>query len=95
MRNAETIAALRETSEGKVSRTFVRTMRWPKVTCISNAGMTADCADDVPGLVLSHRDASKVFQDLGPALEVLLAGVTDENHHGEISTGLAVGNEFP
>jgi hypothetical protein len=51
-------------------------------------------SDDVPGLVLSHRDASKVFQDLGPALEALLSGLTDQNRHDEVSTGPAVGNEF-
>lgn len=29
-------------------------------------------SDDLPGLVLSHRDQSAVWRDLGPAIEVLL-----------------------
>ena len=31
--------------------------------------------------------------DPAPTLEELLAGVTDENRHGEFDTGPAVGNE--
>lgn len=37
----------------------------------SDGGLRA-WSDDVPGLVLSHRDADKVMADIGPALEVIL-----------------------
>jgi antitoxin MazE len=31
--------------------------------------------------------------DVGPTLEELLSGVTEENRHGAVGTGPAVGNE--
>ncbi|HEX2137109.1 MAG TPA: hypothetical protein VHG30_14600 [Microvirga sp.] len=52
-------------------------------------GMAADIVVRDGKLVVTPLDPTPRYE-----LSELLAGITEENRHGEIATGAAVGNEF-
>lgn len=66
-----------------------------------DGGLRAWC-DDVPGFVLSHRDAQAVMDDVEPALETILSSMhgkpvavairtsRSQTHHPRSSTALDV-----
>ncbi len=65
-------------------------LRIPK-SFAREVGLTEDCPVEV-SLVKGKLVVAPVPEP-GPTLEQLMARVTDDNLHGEVDTGSAVGNE--